>query len=105
MFIKILSAGVKRTRPTSCQRSVGTEEGETAINWSTGSSAPKSKELLHNEDDGALAQAAQGGCGFSLSGDIPHPPGRPPVQPAVGSPFCRGVRPNDLWWSLATPVL
>jgi len=36
--------------------------------------------------DGALAQAAQGGCGVSFSGDIQDPPGRGAVQPALGDP-------------------
>ena len=36
--------------------------------------------------DGALAQAAQGGCVVSFSGDIQDPPGQGPVQPAVGDP-------------------
>jgi len=33
--------------------------------------------------DGALEQAAQGGCGVFFSGDIQDPPGQGPVQPAV----------------------
>ena len=33
------------------------------------------EELLPSEGDGALSQAAQGGCGVSFSGDIPAPPG------------------------------
>ncbi|GAB0181807.1 mitochondrial enolase superfamily member 1 [Grus japonensis] len=37
------------------------------------------------EGDRALAQAAQRSCGVS-SGDIQNPPGRDPVQPAVGEP-------------------
>ena len=39
---------------------------------------------------GALAQAAQGGCGVSFSGDIQDPPGQGPVQPAVGDPASAG---------------
>ena len=33
------------------------------------------EEFLHSECDGALAQAALGGCGVSFSGDIQDPPG------------------------------
>ena len=47
------------------------------------------KELLPSEGDGALEQAAQGGCGVS-SGDIQDPPGQGPVQPAVGDPALAG---------------
>jgi len=48
------------------------------------------EELIHSEGDGALAQAAQGGCGLSSSGDIQELPGRSPVQPAVGDPASAG---------------
>jgi len=48
------------------------------------------EELLPPEGDGALAQAAQGGCGVSFSGDIPNPPGQGPVQPTVGDPASAG---------------
>ena len=52
--------------------------------------AEDEEELLHSEGDGALAQAAQGGCGVSFSGDIEEPPGRSPVQPALGDPASAG---------------
>jgi len=48
------------------------------------------EELLHSEGDGALQQAAQGGCGVFFSGDIQDPPGCGPVQPAVGDPASAG---------------
>ena len=48
------------------------------------------EELLHSEGGGALEQAAQGGCGVSFSGDTQDPPGRGPVQPAVGDPASAG---------------
>ena len=48
------------------------------------------EELLPSEGDGALAQAAQGGCGVSFSGDIQDPPGQGLVQPAVGDPASAG---------------
>ena len=48
------------------------------------------EELLPSEGDGALEQAAQGGYGFSFSGDIRTPPGRGPVLPALGDPALAG---------------
>jgi len=48
------------------------------------------KNFFHSEGDGALAQAAQGGCGISFSGDIQDLPGQGPVQPAVGDPASAG---------------
>ena len=40
--------------------------------------------------DGALEQAAQGGCGVSSSGDIQDLPGQGPVQPALVDPASAG---------------
>jgi len=44
----------------------------------------------YSEGDGALQQAAQGGCGVSFSGDTQDLPGRGPVQPAVSDPASAG---------------
>ena len=104
MFINILNVGVKGTWPTSFQQSVGTGQGEMAINCSIGSSNQYVKELLHREGDGALEQAFLGGCGFSSSADIQGLSGYLPVQPAVGSLLCRGVGLDDLWRSLPAPT-
>ena len=57
------------------------------MSW--GASGPE-EELLHFEGDGALEQAAQRGCGVSLSGHIQDPPGQGAVQPAVGDPASAG---------------
>jgi len=48
------------------------------------------EELLPSEGDGALEQAARGGCGVSFTGDIQDPPGQGPLQPAVGDPASAG---------------
>ena len=52
--------------------------------------AEHEEELLPSEGDGALEQAAQGGCGVSFSGDIQDPPGQCPLQPTVGDPASAG---------------
>ena len=48
------------------------------------------EELLPSEGDGALEQAAEGGCGVSFSEDIQDPPGQGPLQPIVGDPAWAG---------------
>jgi len=64
------------------------------------------EELLPSEGAGALAQAAQGGCEVSFSGDIPAPPGRGAVPPALGDPaWARGVGLGDPQGFLPTPTV
>ncbi|GAB0185397.1 translation initiation factor IF-2-like [Grus japonensis] len=48
------------------------------------------EKLLDSEGDRALEEAAQRGCGVFFSGDIQNPPGRHPVQPALGDPALAG---------------
>lgn len=42
--------------------------------------------LCHCEDDWALAQVTQVGCGVSIPRDIKNPAGQGPGQPGVGGP-------------------
>ena len=63
------------------------------------------EELLPSEGDGALAQAAQGGCGVSFSGDIPAPPGRGAVQLLWVTLLGQGVGLGDPQRSLPTPTM
>jgi len=66
------------------------ETGQRAQTEAEEVPAEPEEELLPSEGDGALAQAAQGGCGVSFSGDIQDLPGQGPVQPAVGDPASAG---------------
>ena len=66
------------------------DKGQWAQTEAQEGPAEHEEELLHSKGDGALEQAAQGGCGVSFSGDIQDPPGQGPVQPAVGDPALAG---------------
>ena len=62
------------------------DKGQRAQTEAEEAPAEHEEELLPSEGDGALEQAAQGGCGVSFSGDIQDPAGQGPVQPTVGDP-------------------
>ena len=66
------------------------DKGQWAQTEAQEAPAEPEEELLPSEGDGALAQAAQGGCGVSFSGDIQATPGQGPVQPALGDPASAG---------------
>jgi len=78
-----VSGGWGQTLSSGAQRQ---DKGQRAQTEAEEAPAEHQEELLPSEGDGALEQAAQGGCGVSFSGDIPDPPGRGPVQPALGDP-------------------
>ena len=67
-----------------------TARGPLQVGFAQGFPSEHEEELLPSEDDGPLAQAAQGGCGVSFSGDIPDPPGQGPLQPTLGDPASAG---------------
>jgi len=82
-----VAGGRGRTLFSGAQRQ---DKGQRAQTEAEEAPAEQEEELLPSEGDGALAQAAQGGCGVSFSGDIQDPPGPGPVQPAVGDPAWAG---------------
>jgi len=82
-----VSGGWGQTLSSGAQRQ---EKGQQAQTEAEEVPSEHEEELLPSEGDGALAQASQGGCGFSFFGDIQDPPGQGPVQPDVGDPAWAG---------------
>ena len=82
-----VSGGRGQTLSSGAQRQ---DKGQWAQTEAEEVPSEQEEELVPSEGDGALAQAAQGGCGVSFSGDIQAPPGRGFVQPAVGDPAWAG---------------
>ena len=82
-----VSGGRGQTLFSGAQRQ---DKGQRAQTEAEEVPAEHEEELLPSEGDGALAQAAQGGCGVSFSGDIQDAPGQGPVQPALGDPASAG---------------
>jgi len=95
-----VSGGRGQTLSSGAQRQ---DKGQWAQTEAGEVPAEHEEELLPSEGDRALAQAAQGGCGVSLSGNI---------QDLVGAVLCsllwvtllwQGVGVNDPQRSLPTP--
>jgi len=82
-----VSGGRGQTLSSGAQRQ---DKGQRAQTEAEEVPAEDEEELLPSEGDRALAQAAQGGCGVSFSGDIQDPAGCGAVQPAVGDPAWAG---------------
>jgi len=76
-----------QTLPSGAQRQ---DKGQHTQTEAEEVPSEREEELLPSEGDGALEQAAQGGCGVSCSGATQDPPGQGPVQPVVGDPASAG---------------
>ena len=82
-----MSGGWGQTLSSGAQRQ---DKGQRAQSEAQEVPSESEEELLPSEGDGALEQAAQGGCGVSFSGDTQKLPGWGPMQPAVGDPASAG---------------
>jgi len=82
-----VSGGRGQTLSSGAQQQ---DKGQRAQTEAEEAPAEDEEELLPSEGDGALAHAAQRGCGVSFSGDIQDLPGRGAVQPALGDPAWAG---------------
>ena len=82
-----MSGGGGQTLFSDAQRQ---DKGQRAQTEAQEVPSEHEEELLPSEGDGALEQAARGGCGFPFSGYIQDLPGQGPVQPAVGDPSSAG---------------
>lgn len=98
MFISVLSVGVKETQPTSFQCSVGTGEGEMAINWSIESFTP-----IHEGPSQWGWQSTGVGCPGRLWNLLWRYP-RPIWIPSCAA-CCRGsaLQRSWIWWFLEVP--
>ena len=101
IFINILSVGVKQTLSTSSQRSVGTGQGEMAINWSMECSA-------------SICEGTSSWWGWQSTGTgrlwilLPWRYSRPAWTPTCAAwcrGLCRGIGLYDLWRSLPAPTI
>jgi len=82
-----VSGGWGQTLFSSAQQQ---DKGQWAQNEAQEVLSEHEEQLLPSEGDGALEQAAQGGCRVSFSGDIQDLPGQGPLQPTVGDPASAG---------------